>query len=94
MTETFEDALELFEQHRADWLAAARSWARSRAKTAGIITINDIRRDGPPIPEGVDPRVAGAVFAEKGVWENVGYGRSARRTSHGRPVARWRLVGS
>lgn len=93
-TESRDEALDLFEQSSPGWLAAARAWAMEHGKGGRIVTINDVRRSGPPIPENVDPRVAGAVFRCRETWEFLGYGPSNRRVSHGRPVARFRLVGA
>lgn len=89
---TKDEALDALEVARAEWLAAARAWARIYASAGQIITINDVRRHGPPIPDGVDPRVAGAVFRGDD-WVNLGYTTSNRKASHGRPVARFRLAG-
>lgn len=91
---TKEDAHAALEAARAEWLAAARAWLRQYAENGRVVTVNDLRRYGPPIPDDIDPRVAGAVFAERGVWERLGYTSSTRRVSHGRPVARFRLVGA
>ena len=93
-TQTKEEALELLEATREDWLASARAWAKNFARNGAPITIEDVRRHGPAIPEHVDPRVAGAVFNEKGVWEALGYVAGTRATSHKRPVMRYKLVGA
>lgn len=90
--QTRDEAFEAFEATRTQWLAAARAWARQYARGRDSITINDVRRYGPAIPEGVDPRVAGAVFRDTDQWERLGYTNSKRRTSHGRPVMAFRLV--
>lgn len=86
-----EEALDALEATRAEWLAAARAWARQYARDGRTITINDVRTHGPAVPDGVDPRVCGAVFADRAMWECLGYVRSGRRLSHGRPVAKFRL---
>lgn len=91
---TKQAAFDAMEMTRAEWLAAARAWLRQYARGGRIVTVNDLIAYGPPLPDGVDPRVRGAVFNEKGVWENLGYTRSFRRLSHGRPVAQFRLVGA
>lgn len=84
-----EDALDMLEAVRREWVDAARSWAMSHAADGRIITINDVRRDGPPIPEGIDPRVCGCVFRTDD-WIQCGYTASPRKLSHRRPVARFR----
>lgn len=88
---TKDEALDALEATRREWLDAARAWARAYASTGRAITINDVRRDGPALPDGIDPRVCGAVFRGS-EWINTGYVASARRLSHGRPVARFELV--
>jgi len=86
-----DEALDYLEAARAEWLAEARAWARTFAADGRAITINDVRAGGPPVPDDVDPRVCGAVFRTD-EWVNIGYTRSARKLSHGRPVARFRLA--
>lgn len=81
--------LPLFETHRADWLAQARSVARNLAAGGRMVTINDVRRQCPPPPH-VDPRVCGAVFAGK-EWERVGFLNSDRKACHHRPISMFRL---
>ena len=90
--ETKDDALDALEVARADWLASARAWARQYAKDGRAITINDVRRYGPRMPEDIDPRVAGGVFRDTSTWQGLGYVQSNRRTSHNRPVMAYRLV--
>lgn len=92
--QTKQDAFDALEAARAEWIAAARAWLRQYARDGRVVTVNDLIAYGPSLPEGIDPRVRGVVFAEKGVWENLGYTRSARKLSHGRPVAKFRLVGA
>lgn len=84
-----QQVLPLFEQTRAEYLILARATARLLAHTNGSVTINDVREKCPP-PAGIDGRVMGAVFL-KAEFEQLGYETSDRRTSHGRPVARFRL---
>lgn len=89
-TQTKQEAFDLFETHRAEWIASARTEARKIAKKNGSVTINEVRA-AVPIPNGVDPRVAGGVF-RGGEWLCLGYVSSARNTSHGRPIARFALA--
>jgi hypothetical protein len=92
-TKTKEDAFALLERHRAEYLAAARSYMEAFAADGRIVTVNHLIALGPSLPEGVDPRVRGAVFAGK-KWERLGYCQSRRKTSHGRPIQRFRLAGA
>lgn len=78
-----DDAMALFEEHRAEWLARARDAASRLYRRFGRpITIDDVRSECPP-PDVYDPRVMGAVFSG---WTPVGYINSRRRTCHGRPI--------
>jgi hypothetical protein len=78
-----DEALALFETHRAAWLAEARRTAFLLYRQAGRpITVDDVRMACPP-PAGSDPRVMGAVFTG---WTAVGYVNSRRRACHGRPI--------
>lgn len=81
----------LFERHRGEWLAEARTAAMKLGETHPVVTINMVREICPP-PSNVDPRVMGAVFPRK-VWERLGYTVSTRKISHGRPIAQFRLRG-
>lgn len=94
ITATKEEAFDLLEAAREEWLAAARFRIKAFAKTGTAVTVNDVRNLGPELPDGVDGRVYGAVFMERGVWENLGYTKSTRRVSHCRPVCQFRLVGT
>ena len=91
--QTKQEAMDAMESTRAEWLAAARAFAKQYASDGRTITINDIRRYGPDIPAEVDPRVCGAVFSDPDTWESLGYVKSTRRTAHGRPVCAFRLKG-
>lgn len=89
-----QEAFDLFEIARAQYLASARAFMEHFAKDGRAVTVNDLIRHGPRLPEGLDPRVRGAVFSERHVWERLGYVASTRRTSHNRPIMRFRLIGS
>jgi hypothetical protein len=82
-TEGRDDAMALFEEYRAEWLAMARYAAIRLYYTLDRpITVDDVRAECPP-PRCFDPRVMGAVFAG---WTPVGFANSRRRTCHGRPI--------
>lgn len=72
------------------WIEKARVEARRIAKERGCLTSDDIWDVCPP-PPGVDPRVMGAIFADKTLWERTGYTKSSRKINHGRVVAQWKL---
>lgn len=90
-TDSFkQEVLPLFEQGRADWLVKARAAARKIAIERGTVTIDDVRDVCPP-PDGVDPRVMGAVLRAP-AFEVIKYQKSSRRECHNRPVAVFRLI--
>lgn len=91
---TKDEAIDALEVARADWLALARSEAVKIAVACATrtCTIEDVRR-AVPMPEGIDPRVAGAVFRDAGVWEPAGYEQGTRSMSHRRPIMRYALAG-
>jgi len=87
-----QEAFDLFEEHRAEYLAKSRLFMRMFARDGRTVTVNDLIEHGPRMPEGVDPRVRGAVFIERDVWERLGYTGSRRKKSHGRQVMSFRLL--
>ena len=90
MTMTKDQAMQAFEQHRAEWLASARAEAiRIYKNKQAPISIDEVRMACPP-PEGADPRVMGGVFNLK-QWRKTGYRNSWRRACHNRPVALFEL---
>lgn len=84
-----QQVLPLFEESRAQWLAAARAAAEKLGCEQATVTIDDVREKCPP-PVNIDPRANGAVFTRKH-WELVGYRQSDRTTCHGRPIGVFRL---
>ena len=86
-----QQVLPLFEVSRADWLDQARTVARMLGADGGHVTIDEVRERCPP-PKDIDPRVMGAVFT-RSEWTNCGYIKGVRATSHGRPIATFKLKG-
>ena len=91
-TKSKQQAFDLFEQHRAEYIAKARAAALRIAlsRKSGRITIDDVRAECPP-PKSIDPRVMGGVLRAP-EWERVGYQSSKRTVCHKRPVAIFRLA--
>ena len=89
MIETKQQALNLFEVTRGEFLLFARWVAKKIAKKQGNVTIDDIRNEV-KVPLNLDGRVLGAVFNTP-EWEKVGYAQTKVKSSHGRVVAVWRL---
>ena len=84
-----QTALNLFEITRSEFLSNCRWIARKIAKAKGNVTIDDVRNET-KIPLGIDGRVMGAVFNTPD-FEKVGYSTTKIKTSHGRPIAVFRL---
>jgi hypothetical protein len=85
-----EGALDAFETKVPRWLEAARAAAVILAED-GPVTVDDIRIFCPP-PEGIDPRVMGAIFRGPD-WVACGFVNSARAECHKRPVRQFRYAG-
>jgi len=87
-----EEAMDLLKSRRAGFISMARKAAVQIASKHPdrLVTIDDVRDKCPP-PEGIDPRVMGAVFSERDTWEFVSFTRSARRACHHRPIQIFRL---
>ena len=83
-----EEALDLFEMTRAEYLAKARKTALGLFKGKPI-TVNDVREVCPP-PKGMDGRVMGAIFRTDD-WVMIGYTPSLR--AHKRPIAQFVRAG-
>jgi len=86
---TKQQAFDLFEQKRKEFLDFCRWIAIREYKKKGNITIDDVREQV-KLPEGVNGKVFGAVFDKD--WEIVTYVKTTRQTSHGRRVALWKLI--
>ncbi len=83
-TRTKEEAFDLFENHRAEFLSSARLMADMIYKSKGSVTTDDIRHSI-DIPETINKKVLGCVFNTK-EWVLVGYTKSKVKTSHGRTI--------
>lgn len=91
MTDLYEQAvLPIQEEQHGPWIDRARETALRLVRKYGVVTIDDVRDHCPP-PEGIDPRVMGAVFKPKRMWECVDYRKSWRRENHSRPIGIWKL---
>lgn len=90
-TASKQAALNLFETHRKEFLEECRSIAQRIAQNNPnhTVTIDDVRARV-QLPQDIDGRVFGAVF-NPSEWEKVGYTQTTRASSHGRPIAIFRL---
>lgn len=84
MTGTKQDAFDLFEVHRAEWLMEARAEAEAIGRETGTCTADQIHKVC-PIPDGIDGRVMGAVFLKRD-WKPGAFVLSARKACHKRPI--------
>ena len=82
-------ALAGFERTRAEWLTRARVYAITRASFFGSVCADDVHL-WCPIPEGLDPRVMGAVFMIPELVAD-GYVPTKRPEAHARPIRRFVL---
>ncbi|MFA6335617.1 MAG: hypothetical protein WCX48_08705 [Bacteroidales bacterium] len=83
-------AMGLFETTRKDFLSNCRWIAKKIAERKGNVTIDDIR-DEVKIPLNIDGRVMGAVFNTP-EFVKTGYTLTKVKSSHGRPIAVFRLA--
>ena len=89
-----EEALDLLEKKRHEWIAEARSFAiqllniRGNKNDEPIITSDDIWANCPP-PSDINPKVMGAVFRKNAGFKPIGYIQSKRKEAHGRPIREW-----
>ncbi len=88
--ETASEALNALEAKNREFITEARAVAFQLGQGGSVVTVDDIRKQCPP-PEGVDPRVMGAIL-RKPDWTNVGYRNSTRKTCHKRPIAEFKLA--
>jgi hypothetical protein len=87
-----QEAMNLFEQKRHEFLTAARWEAIRIWKRKGNITVDDVRAEV-STPSDINPTVWGALFNNSD-WECVGYVKTTRQQAHGRPVGCWKYVGA
>ncbi len=80
-----QQALDLFETERHEFLEHCRWVARRIYNEKGHVTIDDVREQV-ILPKNIDGRVFGAVFNTSD-WEKTGYTHTSRKTSHHRPIA-------
>ena len=88
------DAMTLFEQQRAEFLANARWVAYKIGQKKGSVTIDDVR-DEIKIPSFITGKVLGAVFNQRDhndepLWEKIGTTKTKIKSSHGRDISVWR----
>lgn len=81
--------LDLFKEHRSQYLEEAREKAEQIARQEGYVTV-DMLRAVHPLPKNIDGRVYGAVFKDKR-FVSIGWVKSTRRISHGRPIQKFVL---
>jgi len=80
--------MDLFEKTRAEFLAHCR-WVAKRIaqQNNGYVNIDQVREQV-VCPEGVNPKVFGAVFSN-GEFERGSFTITKRKTSHGRMISTW-----
>jgi hypothetical protein len=88
MSDTKQQALDLFEEKRKEALADCRWIAKRIAQQNNGYCNIDLVREQHKCPDGVNPKFYGAVF-NSAEWVHSGYKITSRKTSHGRPVSVW-----
>ena len=89
-----EEALDLLEQKRHEWIKQARAFAFNLLSRRGInnpdpvITSDDLWALCPP-PSDINPKVMGAVFRKSSGFKPLGYVPSKRKQCHARPIREW-----
>ncbi len=89
-----EEALDLLEEKRHEWIALARKYAfnllsrRGLHQTNPVVTSDDLWALCPP-PSEINPKVMGAVFRKNAGFKPVGYVPSKRKQAHARPIHEW-----
>lgn len=92
-TNSRDEALDLLEKTRREYVSAARDTAiKLHLDTGQPITIDDVRRVCPP-PKDIDGRVMGAVLRYP-EWIKTGYINSTRRACHNRPISTFIWAGT
>lgn len=86
---TRDEALEILENTRMEFVTECRNQANRLISLNGQVTIDDVR-ELCPLPKGIDGRVYGAVFNTKD-FKCVGYTTTKRKTSHRRPIGVFEL---
>jgi hypothetical protein len=84
-----ENAAPRFDTGKMEWLATARDAARRIARENGTVTIDEVREFCPP-PDGVDPRVMGAVMQPR-EFQLIKFVESRRKACHGRHIGLFKL---
>jgi hypothetical protein len=80
-----QQALNIFEATRKEFLEDARIKARMIFEEKGQVTTDDIRQVV-KLPAGIDARVLGAIFVKRD-WKKIGYTQTNVKSSHSRPIS-------
>jgi len=82
-----DQAIERVAINKESYVQAARKVMHEILDRAGRVTSDDVR-DLLPVPDGMDPRVLGAVFARCGL-RRIGWKETRYPQAHARPIAIW-----
>lgn len=89
-----ERKLSVLAARRELYVTRGRRALLSKLLETGIGTMDDVR-DAVPLPDGLDPKLFGAVpsgLAFAGIIVADGFRKTSRPKAHARPVTVWRLV--
>jgi hypothetical protein len=85
------DVMRHHEATKADYLAAARSFAINYSRIHGSVSINEVR-EAVPVPDDVHPSVLGAVFRGH-QWLPDGYTVAKHPSAHARTIRTYKYRG-
>ena len=85
------DVMRHHEATKADYLAAARSFAIYYSQIHGSVSINEVR-EAVPVPDDVHPSVLGAVFRGH-QWQPDGYTVAKHPSAHARTIRTYKYLG-
>lgn len=85
--------LSFYEENKARTLEAIRRTARHICYEKGSVTTDDIREHmGDMLPSFLDMRIMGAALGDKSMFQCVGYTKTRRKSSHGRPIGIFKII--
>lgn len=85
------EALDHHEETKANYLAAARDFAKKYSAIHGAVSVNEIR-EALPVPDDVHPSVLGAVFRGY-AWQQEGYTVAKHAGAHARTIRTYKWKG-
>ena len=82
-----DEALDCLAKTRAAYVREALAWAHTLIVWERYVTADTLRAHC-PVPEGIDPRVVGAILNPRN-FRSLGRTKTKRAGSHDRPIEMW-----